>query len=128
MTALDSNILVRVVAADDPAQTRAAQKLLGGGGTFFIADVVLVELVWVLQRLYAFQRSEIVTVLSSFLGRGDVVFENEARVRDGVKALAAGADLADRLVVDIARAHACERMASFDDGLVKRHPDFVFKP
>jgi predicted nucleic-acid-binding protein len=128
MTALDSNILVRVVAADDPAQTRAARALLERGGKFFIADIVLVEMVWVLMRLYGFQRIELVTVVGSLLDRADLVFEDESRIRYALKAMEAGEDFADRLVVEIARSSGCERMASLDGKLSRRHPEFVFKP
>jgi len=55
MIALDTNVLVRFLAQDDPDQGRMATDLIGGlteQKRGFVAREVLVELVWVLERSY----------------------------------------------------------------------------
>ena len=66
MIGLDTNILVRYLTQDDPGQSRKAnaeiEKGLAEGHMFFIADIVLCELVWVLETAYGYDRREIVPV------------------------------------------------------------------
>ena len=63
MIALDTNLVVRLIVQDDPAQSRAVERLLirarRDQQPLFIADVVLCELVWVLTRRYQQTRSRI---------------------------------------------------------------------
>ena len=58
MIGLDANVLVRLLTADETIQLKAATQLLTGfegqANSFYINDMVLVELVWVLRRLYGF--------------------------------------------------------------------------
>lgn len=71
MTGLDTNLLVRYLVQDDPAQfaavaqeiDRAAQQ----GERFVIAPIVLCELVWVLESAYACKRAEVTGVLEQIL-------------------------------------------------------------
>ena len=129
MTGLDTNVLLRVVLQDDPVQSRAATAMLAReAGEFFIGDIVLVEAVWTLQRTRGFTRPDVVRLLRALLARGDLVFEDVDRVMAGVLALETGGDFADALVVAKARAQGCERLASFDADLSRRHPDFALKP
>jgi len=63
MIGLDTNILIRYLTQDDPEQskkaTREIEKRLNAGDEFFIADIVLCELVWVLESAYGYDRQEI---------------------------------------------------------------------
>jgi len=55
MIALDTNVLVRYVVQDDPAQSPKATALmesLSEDSPCFISLVVLAEMVWVLQGAY----------------------------------------------------------------------------
>ena len=47
----DTNMLLRLVLGDVPVQTQAAERLLGRGGTFEVADVAVIEMVFVLEKL-----------------------------------------------------------------------------
>ena len=53
MIALDTNVLLRFLVADDAAQNRRAaefiETVLENKGTLYISDIVLVETVWVLE-------------------------------------------------------------------------------
>ncbi len=129
MIALDTNVLVRLVIGDDPEQAEAVGRLLSAPGeTFFIADLVLAELAWVLTGRYGFTRPDVVEVLSSLLNRADVVFEDEDRIRSAVRRYSNGLDLADGLILGRAKAAGCSRLATFDDSLLRRDPAFVRRP
>lgn len=57
MIAVDTNVLVRLFVADEPAQAAKAQKLFDAAAdreiAVWVSDTVLVELVWTLGRAYA---------------------------------------------------------------------------
>lgn len=78
MIALDTNVLVRFLTQDDPDQGRIASDLIGGlteQNPGFVAREVLVELVWVLERSYRYERSEIARVLEGFLSASELEIE-----------------------------------------------------
>ena len=67
MIALDTNVLVRYLVRDDQHQAEAARALLESltiERPGYVCREVAVELVWVLERAYAFPRDRIATVLS----------------------------------------------------------------
>lgn len=126
MIALDTNLLVRLIAGDDRAQERAVLRLLADQNTnFFIGDVTLAELAWVLEEVYAFNREELACALEALANRADLVFEDATRVRRAIRHLAEGGDFADGLILSRAQAEGCTALASFDRGLKKRIPDFI---
>ena len=80
MIALDTNVLVRYLVADDAAQAEAARRLLAGltdERPGFICREVVVELVWVLERTYRFSRERIAELLEELIA--SVELEIEAR-------------------------------------------------
>jgi predicted nucleic-acid-binding protein len=78
MIALDTNVLVRFLTQDDPVQGSLARDLIRGRteqNRGFVAREVLVELVWVLERRYRYERSEIARVLAGFLSAAELEIE-----------------------------------------------------
>lgn len=78
MMALDTNVLVRFLTQDEPDQGRMASDLIGGlteQNPGFVAREVLVELVWVLERSYRYERAEIARVLEGFLSASELHIE-----------------------------------------------------
>jgi predicted nucleic-acid-binding protein len=61
MTGLDTNVLVRYLAQDDPAQARTASRFIeeqcSAESPGFINHIVLCELIWVLKRCYAVKQN-----------------------------------------------------------------------
>ena len=129
MIALDTNIITRLIAGDDHAQARAVLRLLAEpDATFFLSDVVLAEVAWVLSDTYGFSREELASALESLVNRSDLFFEDRVRFRRAVKHLLDGGDFPDFLILARAQAEGCTALASFDKGLKKRFPDFVVVP
>lgn len=63
---LDTNYLVRLVVRDVPEQTSQVVKLLEAApnNTLLVSDVVFAETVYVLEKVYGFERSVIVEALT----------------------------------------------------------------
>ena len=50
MPAVDTNVLVRLIARDDPKQAKAAEDFIAGGA--WVSLLVLAETTWVLDSIY----------------------------------------------------------------------------
>ncbi|MDI1315383.1 type II toxin-antitoxin system VapC family toxin [Prosthecobacter sp.] len=126
---MDTNVLVRYLAQDDEAQLRAVLTLLlKKGATFFVPDLVLIEADWVLTTVYQWTAEEIAEAFGRLLSVHNLLFENEGRIRAALRALRQGADLSDELIVDRCREMGCKTVATFDKGIIKRHPGFAVIP
>jgi predicted nucleic-acid-binding protein len=128
MIGLDTNILVRYLTQDDPGQSRKAadeiEKVLAAGHVFFVADIVLCELVWVLETAYGYDRQEIVPVLENILRtkqfqftKKDLLWKSLAdyRTKKG--------DFADHLIGRVGQNVGCRETITFYAGL-KNNPIF----
>lgn len=79
MIGLDTNVLVRYIAQDDPKQSPIATKLITSLTTEnpgFISQVSLVELVWVMQSCYKASKPEVVAILETLLSTRELLVEN----------------------------------------------------
>ena len=79
MIAVDTNVLVRLLTADDPKQT-AAVRALFAAETIWIAKTVLLETAWVLRSLYGFEETAISDAFTRLLGLKNVLAEHEPSV------------------------------------------------
>jgi len=128
MIALDTNVLVRFLVADDPVQARRARSLVerldDDEERGFVPDIVLRELVWVLSRSYGFDRSRISAVLTDLASARQLCFESVERIVRTISAYSSGrGDFADHLIREHARESGCECVATFDR---KLHGDDMF--
>ena len=122
MIGLDTNVLVRLLTADDAGQLKTATRLLVAhereAGAFFINDMVLVELVWVLRRLYKHEPGEALSAIASLLAADAFTFEDRDRVQQAVALCSASSrDFADAMIVLKNTAAGCAHTASFDRAL-----------
>jgi predicted nucleic-acid-binding protein len=81
LISLDTNLLVRYVTADDPAQADKVGRLLARAQAeqtaVLICDVVLCELAWVLKDCYDQERAQIAEVLEGLLHSSVFVFQQK---------------------------------------------------
>jgi predicted nucleic-acid-binding protein len=122
--ALDTNVLVRFLVEDDAEQLDRARALVGrivaGGDSCFVSDVVLCELVWVLQSSYRIPRGPIADHLQALLRARHFSFSSTDRLARALRAFRAGrGDFADFLIREHARAQGCDGVATLDGDLVK---------
>jgi len=118
MIGLDTNVIVRYIAQDDPVQATAATKLLDSlspDAPGFVALVVVVELVWVLQSCYRSKRDEIVRVLETLLRSKELIVERAELVWQALRRFSVGqADFADCLIERCGHAAECQYTVTFD--------------
>ena len=95
--AVDTNVLVRAVVRDDPAQARAATKALANAELIAIALPCLCEFVWALRRVYGFQPADAATAVRALLAAANVAM-NRPAVEAGLSVLDAGGDFADGVI------------------------------
>ena len=111
--AVDANVLVRAVVRDDPAQARAAVKVLTEADLIAIALPCLCELVWVLRRVYDFSPADTGTAIRALLAAANVEM-NRPAVEAGLCVLDAGGDFADGVIAYEGNWLGGETFVSFD--------------
>ena len=94
---VDTNVLVRAVVRDDPAQASVAAKVLTDADLIAVALPCLCEFVWVLRRVYDFQPSDAATAIRALLAAANVEV-NRPAVEAGLSVLGAGGDFADGVI------------------------------
>ena len=122
MIGLDTNILVRYLTHDDPAQYAKAAALIdtvtNRGDHFVVNTAVLCELVWVLGTAYDYSREEIARAVEQIFSTAQ--FEIE-RLDDARQALldfrSTKADFSDALIGRINRSLGAEHTVTFDRDL-----------
>lgn len=123
MIALDTHVLVRFLVADDATQHRRVVALFRRGiaqrEAFFVGDVVLAELTWVLRASYRFERSQIAEVLRALLEAEHLVFESSDRLRRALNRYqGSAAGFADCLIDERGRELGCTSLTTFDRALI----------
>lgn len=116
MIAVDTNVLVRLVVADDPGQTRRAHKLFQAGDVR-VSATVLLEAAWVLASAYGLERSRISKALRGVLGLDGVSTDVPGPVAQALDWFDEGLDLADAL--HVATISGAGSFATFDERLVR---------
>ena len=111
--AVDTNVLVRAVVRDDPAQAGAAVKVLTDAGLIAVATPCLCELVWVLLRVYDFQSSDAAAAIRALLAAANVKV-NRPAAEAGLSMLDAGGDFADGVIAYEGNWLGGETFVSFD--------------
>jgi predicted nucleic-acid-binding protein len=118
MIGLDTNVVVRYIAQDHPAQSAAAVKVMDSLSTDlpgFLSLVVIAEVVWVLQFSYHFKREEIAHVVERLLRSKELVLERAEIVSQAMRKFRASrANFADCLIERCGRAAECQYVLTFD--------------
>ena len=77
MIAIDTNVLLRYLLADDAIQHAKAKNLIKSQHPVLITDVVLAETVWALTgKRYSLDKAAVCTVVRGLIGDGAFIFEN----------------------------------------------------
>ena len=112
---VDTNILVRLIADVDSAQTDAARDIVDAG--VHIPLTVLLELGWTLRSIYGFGREQLNAAFVGLIDNNSIHIDDEPAVRIAVDLHRKGADIAD--VFHLVAARGSEAFVTFD----KRVPD-----
>ena len=117
MRAVDTNVLVRLVARDDQRQTAAAEKFVASGA--WISHIALVETVWVLELVYGLTRDAIVTVVGMLLDHTDLTIQDADVVAAALARFRrrAAPGFSDCLMLEVARKTGNLPLGTFDRAL-----------
>lgn len=119
MIGLDTNILVRYLAQDDPVQsakaTQIMERRLTEENPGFISLVTMAETVWVLDRVYGLSRAEIARAVEGILQADTLSVQNEQEVFVASAALKQGkGSFSDALIAALSTWAGCEKTLTFD--------------
>jgi predicted nucleic-acid-binding protein len=116
--AVDTNVLVRLVTNDDPAQSSKAARLFMEEDVF-LSRTVLLEVEWVLRAAYGIAPAVIQGVFERLLEVSSVSLEGAHGVQRALKWFAGGMDFADALHLASSGAESTS-FRTFDRALVRR--------
>jgi predicted nucleic-acid-binding protein len=119
MIGLDTNVLVRYLAQDDPVQSPIATQIIEDRLTEehpgFISLVTMAETVWVLDRSYGLSAAEIAAAVERILQIDTLSVQNEQEVFNAMVALKTGAgSFSDGLIGALGRRAGCAVTLTFD--------------
>jgi predicted nucleic-acid-binding protein len=119
MIGLDTNVLLRYLAQDDPVQSARATDLmerrLSEQNPGFISVVAMTETVWVLQRAYGLPSAEVVAAIERVLQADVLLVECEQEVFTSMIALKEGrGSFADALIGALGVRAGCSYTVTFD--------------
>ncbi len=119
MLAVDTNVLVRMLARDDARQARLADQFIAKGA--WISHLVLAEAMWVLDSVYARTPAQLAAALRLLLAHETLVLQDADVVSAALDHFEVKPRLgfSDCLVLEIARKAGHLPVGTFDKLLAK---------
>ena len=115
MAAADSNVLLRLLVRDDEAQYQAALAFLRTAERVFVADIVLVEVVWAMTSTYGYPKPRVVAAIERLLDLDAISLQDSAVIARALEDYRSSkADFSDCLILAIARREGELPLATFD--------------
>ena len=86
---IDTSVILRLLIKDDPAKARSCERLLREGEQrgliLYLLPVAIMETVWVLEKLYKFQRKTIREIIEAILNTPELKIEMETVFRKAIR-------------------------------------------
>ncbi len=119
MRAVDTNLVVRLIARDEPKQVAAAETFVRSGA--WMSTLVLQETLWVLERAYRLERRALAKVVELLLDHETLALEAPDVVRQALQEfeMSTTVGFSDCLILATARARGHVPLGSFDKRLSK---------
>ena len=119
MLAVDTNVLVRLIARDDAAQVRVAEEFATKGA--WVSHLVLAETLWVLDSVYHLSREQISTAVEMLLNHQVLTLQDADVVSAALTHFRrySRVDFSDCLALEIARKAGHIPLATFDRDFAK---------
>src|ERR1700744_1731569 len=129
MMGLDTNVLLRYLAQDDPKQSPRATEIIERRLTEqepgFVSLVTIVEIVWVLRSLFKRSRQKLADDVEMLLAADTLEVQNEQEVYLAVVCLRNGiASFEDALIGSLNIWRGCSATLTFDEDAAQRLPGF----
>ena len=119
MRAVDTNVLVRLIARDDEEQVNAAETFVRKGA--WVSHLVLAEATWLLASAYDLAHDQIATAIEMLLNHAEITVQDADVVSAAVDHYRGRPSLgfSDCLVLEIARKAGHLPLGTFDRALGK---------
>jgi predicted nucleic-acid-binding protein len=122
---VDTNVLVRLLTADDPQQHRRALAFFGErtpADPAYVSAVTLAETAWLLRRRYGLTAAEIMESLAMIIDSDDFVVEGREAVELVRSGMGKSSQLADFVIAHLNRKAGCSHTVTFDQSAAKAVP------
>ena len=112
---LDTNVLIRHLTGDPPAQARRATAFLERADELLVADLIVAEVVYVLESFYEVERERVAELARAIIAFPAVIVVDEPLLLRALEVYEVERiDFADAYLVASAEASGVETIASFD--------------
>ena len=116
---LDANVILRLIAEDEPGQTKKAaavfEAAMRGKLELVVTPPVLFEVAWTLRRAYGFPRERVLKVFEDLMSTPGVTLSDEAVVEQAIAtAKLGGIEFADAYIAAAAGALGIKKIATFN--------------
>jgi predicted nucleic-acid-binding protein len=119
MRAVDTNVLVRLIARDDQKQVESAEDFVGKGA--WVSHLVLAETSWVLDSVFDLGSEQVATAIDMLLNHEQLTVQDADIVTAALEHFRERPQLSfsDCLIVEIARKNGHVPVGTFDRDLAK---------
>lgn len=119
MTAfLDTNVLIRHLTGEPPAQARRATAFLRRAEELLLPDLIVAEVVYVLESFYEVERARVAELVRAIIGYPAILVVDEPLLLRALEVYELDRlDFADAYLVACAEASGVGAIASFDRGI-----------
>ena len=115
----DTNVLLRPLLRDNPAQARMAEETLAVATTVAVTTPSLCEYTWVLRQGYKKSAGDVAAAIRTLMNISTVCIDRPA-IEAGLAALEAGGDFADGVIAFEGRRLGGDVFVSFDAKAVRK--------
>jgi predicted nucleic-acid-binding protein len=117
--AVDTNVLVRLIARDDRKQLQSGEDFVSKGA--WVSHLVLAETVWVLDSVFGLQSQQIATAVEMLLNHEHLTIQDAEVVGAALESFRKhrSVSFTDCLIVAIARKYAHVPVGTFDRDLAR---------
>ena len=119
MRAVDTNVLVRILARDDPKQVRVADEFVAAGA--WVSLLALAETMWVLSTVYERDVPELGASVEQLLNHKELILQDRDVVAAALETFRSRPALGftDCLLLEVARQAGHLPLGTFDRNLSK---------
>ena len=124
MLGIDTNVVVRLIVADDAEQTHRARRLveqaLRRDEAVLVSLLVLLESEWVLRSRYGFNRVAVLGIFRALLEARELSFEDEPALEEALfRWKDSACEFSDCLITAHNRRLGCRATATFDSKAIR---------
>lgn len=126
MIGVDTNVLIRLVVADEESQHARARDFFGArseADPAYISALVIFEFAWALTRLYDYSNDQVADVVLALTESPDIVVEKrDLAIEAAHQSRAPKVQFADALIAQLGIDANCTAVVTFDKNAAKRIP------